>query len=245
MYRKTDKTEERKDEKRRLICATAARVFAERGYHGTAVKDITEAAGISVGTFYLYFKNKEDLFETLYDEMEQIVSSINQHALTRAELHNAPERFTRVMASTIWAYQRCRALTKIMLIEAVGLNPRFEQKYAQLNHDSCATIEAVLSDLKASGIVDVPDVKIAALAYQGSFNVIIYWLRNNETGDLNDCTYPLVVFVLQGLKIAFRHEEIKQYAADTVKDLDANAGIFAVLMGETAASGDPAQLERK
>lgn len=241
MYRKTDKTEERKDEKRRLIFATAARVFAERGYHDTAVKDITEAAGISVGTFYLYFKNKEDLFETLYDEMELIVSSINQHALAQAGLQNAPERFTRIIASSIWAYQRYRALTKIMMIEAVGLNPRFEQKYAEINHESCAAIEAVLSDLKAKGIVDVPDVKIAALAYQGSFNVITYWLRDNESGDLNDCTYPLAVFVLQGLKIVFSHEDIRRYAADTVKDLDANADIFDAWMGESAALGGPTE----
>lgn len=40
VYRKSDKTEIRKDEKRKLIFETAAKVFAEKGYHQTSVKDI-------------------------------------------------------------------------------------------------------------------------------------------------------------------------------------------------------------
>ena len=39
--------------------------FEERGFHGGRVDDVVRRAGISHGTFYLYFSNKEDLFKAL------------------------------------------------------------------------------------------------------------------------------------------------------------------------------------
>src|SRR3984893_9476604 len=39
--------------------------FENRGFHGVRVDDVVRRAGISHGTFYLYFSNKEDLFKAL------------------------------------------------------------------------------------------------------------------------------------------------------------------------------------
>src|SRR5579862_4199122 len=39
--------------------------FEDRGFHGVRVDDVVRRAGISHGTFYLYFSNKEDLFKAL------------------------------------------------------------------------------------------------------------------------------------------------------------------------------------
>ena len=43
-------------------------VFEERGFHGVRVDDVVRRAGISHGTFYLYFSNKEDLFKALLQD---------------------------------------------------------------------------------------------------------------------------------------------------------------------------------
>ena len=44
-------------------------VFGERGYHTARVDDVCARAGVSHGTFYLYFASKEDLFRTLVDDV--------------------------------------------------------------------------------------------------------------------------------------------------------------------------------
>jgi AcrR family transcriptional regulator len=49
---------------RRLLEAGMAE-FENRGFHGVRVDDVVRRAGISHGTFYLYFSNKEDLFKAL------------------------------------------------------------------------------------------------------------------------------------------------------------------------------------
>jgi AcrR family transcriptional regulator len=43
----------------------ASELFSRLGYHNTQVMDIVKAVGISAGTFYLYFKDKRDLFEKI------------------------------------------------------------------------------------------------------------------------------------------------------------------------------------
>jgi AcrR family transcriptional regulator len=50
---------------RAAIEQSARKLFAERGFHGTTLADITSAAGKSAAVFYRYFADKEDLLATL------------------------------------------------------------------------------------------------------------------------------------------------------------------------------------
>ena len=52
---------------RAAILDAAHQVFKESGYYGSSVSEITRRCGISMGNFYLYFKNKEQLFLELND----------------------------------------------------------------------------------------------------------------------------------------------------------------------------------
>lgn len=54
------------DDKRRIILDAALVAFAERGYHGTAVPEVADAAGVGTGTLYRYFANKEALVNEVY-----------------------------------------------------------------------------------------------------------------------------------------------------------------------------------
>ncbi len=55
-------------EKRDLILEAAITVFARMGYHGARVSDIAREAGIAYGLVYHYFKNKEEILRTIFDE---------------------------------------------------------------------------------------------------------------------------------------------------------------------------------
>jgi AcrR family transcriptional regulator len=54
------------DDKRRRILDAALRTFAARGYHGTAVPEVADAAGVGTGTMYRYFADKEALVNEVY-----------------------------------------------------------------------------------------------------------------------------------------------------------------------------------
>ena len=55
-------------DKRSLIQDAAIKVFATHGYHGSRVSDIAREAGIAYGLVYHYFKNKEEILATIFEE---------------------------------------------------------------------------------------------------------------------------------------------------------------------------------
>lgn len=83
--------------KYKLIIDAAVDVIAENGYHASQVSKIAKKRGID-GTIYLYFKNKEDILVSVFEEkmgqfIEQIVAATNEREnaseklLTLIEMH--------------------------------------------------------------------------------------------------------------------------------------------------------------
>lgn len=80
------------------IIEAAVEVIADNGYHASQVSKIAKKAGVADGTIYLYFKNKEDILVSVFEEkmgqfIEQIAESINKKKnakdklLTLIEMH--------------------------------------------------------------------------------------------------------------------------------------------------------------
>src|SRR5512140_1592762 len=55
-----------KTDKRDMILSAALTLFAERGFHGTAVPLLADEANVGAGTIYRYFENKEAIVNALY-----------------------------------------------------------------------------------------------------------------------------------------------------------------------------------
>jgi len=56
---------------RLALVAAARRLFAERGYHGVSVRDVTAAAGVTRGALAHHFADKQDLFLAVFDAVER------------------------------------------------------------------------------------------------------------------------------------------------------------------------------
>lgn len=60
-------------DKRDAIMQAALELFVERGFHGTAVPEVAERAGVGAGTIYRYFESKEQLVNELYRRHKQML----------------------------------------------------------------------------------------------------------------------------------------------------------------------------
>src|SRR5213595_2635490 len=63
----------RHDQKLELILRTAARIFAEKSYHSTSMRDIARATGVSLAGLYHYCKSKEELLFLIQDHCFAVV----------------------------------------------------------------------------------------------------------------------------------------------------------------------------
>ena len=59
------KAELKKEKNRNLLMESAYKLFTEEGFHKTTIASIAKNAGLGKGTFYLYFKDKEDIRDSL------------------------------------------------------------------------------------------------------------------------------------------------------------------------------------
>src|SRR3990170_276266 len=76
----------RAEDRPREICAAALEVFAEKGFAAARLDEIARRAGVSKGTLYLYFKDKEDLFRAVVrDTVAPNIDAVQQ-AVAAAEL---------------------------------------------------------------------------------------------------------------------------------------------------------------
>lgn len=57
----------REGDRRRTILRAAIDVFARKGYHGCRIADVAKEAGVAYGLVYHYFKNKDELLETVFE----------------------------------------------------------------------------------------------------------------------------------------------------------------------------------
>ncbi|MFC0167275.1 TetR family transcriptional regulator [Pseudoduganella danionis] len=110
--------ERRKDARPQELLAAALNQFVERGYAGTRLEDVAKSAGVSKGTLYLYFANKEELFKAVV--RENIVHPIGEAELEAAQ-HDGPSGALLRAILFKWWHQICATplagITKLMLSE--------------------------------------------------------------------------------------------------------------------------------
>lgn len=65
--------------KRDRILRAAIKIFSQKGFFTSKVSDIARSAGVADGTIYLYFKNKDDLLISLFEEkMAEVVADVRE-----------------------------------------------------------------------------------------------------------------------------------------------------------------------
>lgn len=211
VYKSSKETQERKDLKRAHIICAAIKVFSINGYHATTVKNIVEAADISVGTFYFYFKNKEDLFEIIYDEVSEELFNKAICAAMENINKELDLGFSKAITFFLKVIALNRPLAKILLIEAVGLNPKFERKRAEVTEKYVSYAADAFEKMKLWADVSIPDVKIFSLAFIGTlYNVIMEWLQDDNPNSLTNYSYALIIYNLQALKIYYDDNKVKR-----------------------------------
>src|SRR5438094_8927772 len=109
----------RKNARPEEIISAALEVFADRGFAATKLEDVARRAGVTKGTIYLYFENKEALFKALV--RETIVPVIEQgEALAKSFTGSARDLFEQLVRE-YWRLVGETALAgipKLMMAEA-------------------------------------------------------------------------------------------------------------------------------
>ena len=111
--------ERRKESRPAELIAAALDVFVERGYAATRLDDVAARAGVSKGTLYLYFTNKEELFKAVV--RVNIVTQIERFRESAAQSEAPPAALLRQFFHAWWdgfGSTRLSGIAKLIVAEA-------------------------------------------------------------------------------------------------------------------------------
>jgi len=146
---------------RRRLLDAAEIEFGEKGFHNASVAGITQAAGVGLGTFYLYFQTKEDIFRELVRHMGRAL----RHALSTAIAGVAP----RMRAERVGLEAFLRFVTEHRNLYRVVQESLFvdEAIYREYYEAFAAAYVAALGKAQRSGEVTSGDLEARAWAIMG------------------------------------------------------------------------------
>jgi TetR/AcrR family fatty acid metabolism transcriptional regulator len=191
-------------DKRERITEAAIAVFAEKGYRSSRVSDVAQAAGVADGTIYLYFKNKEDLLLSIFEEkMELLLSELH------AELANIGCPLEKIRTYVTSHFDLLRTHPELAQVFQVELRQshkflreyRPEPLWAYLN-----VFSDIVQEAQAEGLIraDV-DPFISKWAFFGALDELsIQWVlsRNRDRFDLDAAAKQVVDTFFRGVLTA-------------------------------------------
>jgi TetR/AcrR family fatty acid metabolism transcriptional regulator len=188
----------RTDDKRRRILDAAVRVFARKGYFASRVADVARAAGIADGTIYLYFRTKDDVLVSLFDELmaEHLAAARRELAATKgapARLRAIAERHLRLLGAN-------RDLAVVFQVELRQSTKFMERFTASWMKDYFDVLQGVIERGQREGSLrkDLPRT-LAAKAFFGALDeMVTSWVLSRKGYDLAQLAGPVVDLFLAG-----------------------------------------------
>jgi AcrR family transcriptional regulator len=168
--RRVLRAEQKRSERRDAILRAAERVLSERGFPDASISHVIDAAGISRGTFYLYFDSKDALYLELIEHFTALVTAalevVDPHGPDPA--HGIFENVRRVVDV---AFEHPE-LTLLVLRESRGLNQQIDQRLDRLYGFLHEMVEGALVNGASSGLTRKVYEPVIATALVGAFKEV-------------------------------------------------------------------------
>ncbi len=213
----TRKTEDKKELKRKVILKAAADVFSKKGYIETSIKDITNEASISVGSFYSYFNNKEEILLQIFDEISNMSMNVASESSNTLK-DNVIEQFTSSMTSAICIYAKNKEFAKILFVKSMGINELFENKRIEILDRTTVYLKMLLEHLNRKHLCGIDNIEITSVLLTHSiFGVITNWLDERLDCSIKNIIFTLCTYHLKALNIDYTAENINKYIDNVLK----------------------------
>jgi AcrR family transcriptional regulator len=152
--------------RRAELLDAAERLFLRHGFAPTTVEQITDAAGVAKGTFYLYFASKDELRETLGERYGE--AHLQRTTAAVAEVTGFDAKLTAWVRSSVEFYLDSIELHDMLFYQ--GRSPTREGLVDNLVTDQ---LEELLLTGVAAGACQVPDARAAAVFLFGGVHAVV------------------------------------------------------------------------
>jgi len=192
----------KKANKRERILKAATRIFAQNGFYHSKISQIAKLAQVADGTIYLYFKNKDDILISLFEEeMSAIIKNVKTEVAKESGFENRIKKFITIHLSFM---EQNREMAEVFQIE-LRQSHKFMKDYSGTKiNDYLNIISSIITQGQKDGEVKpVIDPGIAKRILFGALDELSsYWvISKTKKYDLQSCARTVSDIYINGMKI--------------------------------------------
>ena len=164
------------------IVAAAEKLFAQRGFHATGMRQIARNAGVSIGAIYHYFKSKEDILLAIVrreiDHRRGFLESLRKEGLP------VPEQIRRIVEMHFARLQESRDRVQLLHREWRALTARLWQRLPALHEELADYLARLIDEGIAAGDIAPCHSTVAAYSIIGMVETVTHRaLRGDAIGE--------------------------------------------------------------
>ena len=164
------------DNRRADLIRVAAKLFREKGFDGTTIRDVAHAVGMRSGSPFYHFANKHELLMAVMEEGLRLGLDRTEAALAGPALP-APERLHRLVRTHYGILHDAGSdFIPVMLYDWRSLPSQYKRRIIELKDRYDAIWQRTLDELHAQGLLRA-DAKLARLMILGAINFSATWYR--------------------------------------------------------------------
>ncbi|MFZ0371493.1 MAG: TetR/AcrR family transcriptional regulator [Halobacillus sp.] len=185
--------------KYKQIIDAAVEVIAENGYHSSQVSKIAKKAGVADGTIYLYFKNKEDILVSLFQEkMGQFIERIQEETTSR---QSAEEKLLKLIETHFEQLAADHHLAIVTQLELRQSNSELRQKINEVLKGYLNVIDQIVQEGVEEGLFrDNLDRRLVRQMIFGTMDeTVTNWVMKEQRYNIVDQAREVHSLFIHGL----------------------------------------------
>lgn len=190
----------RYDQKLEFILRTSARIFAEKGYHSTSMRDISRATKVSLSGLYYYCKSKEELLFLIQDNCFGRVLERLEERLREAA--DPVEKLRLVIENHLSFFAANMAEMKVLSHEAEELSGDMYDHVSGKKQQYTRLVRRILTEVRQARDGEGPrqkiDLTVATYALFGMMNWIYNWYDPSGSLSVQDLVDNITRLFLSG-----------------------------------------------
>src|SRR5215471_6840486 len=181
------------------ILRAAIKVFAGGGFFNSKVADVAREAGVADGTVYLYFKNKDDILASIFNNYMDNALAGGRARL--AEIKDPVEKLRRIFHAHLEGLGRDRNLAVVFQVELRSSTKFMEQFSATKVTEYLELISSVIEEGQQSGVFRSGlNTKIVAKVLFGALDeMATNWVLSHKRYSLVSTADPVLDVFLNGI----------------------------------------------
>jgi TetR/AcrR family fatty acid metabolism transcriptional regulator len=167
-------------DKREAILRSAVKVFAQKGYFNSKVADIAAEAGIADGTVYLYFKSKDEILHSVFDQAMEAFISEGRKELS--SITQPIERLRKIADLHLARLGDDRDLAIVFQVELRG-SIKFMQEFSSAGFaDYLDIIRETINEGQNLGVFrnDIKPIIAAKILYGALDEMVTNWILSKK-----------------------------------------------------------------